>query len=67
MREAAAAVQKDQDDENPISPVEEAFGDNPGSKLKLFLDETRWQPQGWDPVNFQGEKSWRYNIAGEKG
>lgn len=36
MQEAAAAVQKGQDGENPISPVEEAFGDNPGSKLRLF-------------------------------
>lgn len=31
-----AAVQKDQDDENPVSPVEEEFGENPGSKVRLF-------------------------------
>lgn len=36
MRETAAAVQKDQDDENPVSPLEEAFGENPGSKARLF-------------------------------
>lgn len=36
MRETASAVQKDQDYENPVSPVEEAFGENPGLRLGLF-------------------------------
>lgn len=36
MQETEAAVQKDQDDENPVSPVEKASGENPGSKSDFF-------------------------------
>lgn len=36
MHKTARAVQKDQGDENPVSPVEEAFGENPSLRLTLF-------------------------------
>lgn len=36
VRKTARAVQKDQGDENPVSPVEEAFGENPSLRLTLF-------------------------------